>query len=251
VIQTIKQHPLWLSVLSVLLFILSWNIPFFPFLIFVAFAPLFALLDIREVKIKVERMVFGVIALGVIFSRPFTFDTLIGTIIFGALVALLFKGFLFAQAVSPRVKKIMVIIGILAIEYVTLKFQHPREPIYIADALQSIHQWTRWNVYTGYLGASFWILIVNLFFYKGIFEKPSWNWPSILFAILTLSIPGYISYAMETSCLIRSDMEQLYRSNGYLVNTVYAQHGEVIARTAVWVSVLMVIFIFVSMRTKK
>jgi hypothetical protein len=198
-----------------------------------------------------ERMVFGVLTLGVILSRPFTFQSLIGTILFGVFISLVFKGFQFSRSVFPKAKKIMLIIGILAIEYGVLKIQYPKDPVFVADALQSVNQWTRWNVYTGYLGASFWILLINLFLYKGIFEKPSWHWPSILFAIITISIPCYISYGMETYSLIRSDMEQLYHASGYLRNNTYVQHGEVIARTSAWVSVLMIIFIFVRVRTKK
>ena len=251
VIWTIRNNPLILSALSTLLFILTWNIPSFPVFIFVAFIPLFLLLDLHESKLKIDRIVFGVLTLGVILSRPFTFQSLIGTLLFGIFISLAFKGFQFSQSVSPKAKKIMLIIGMLAIEYGVLKIHYPKDPVFIADALQSVNEWTRWNVYTGYLGTSFWILMVNLLLYKGIFEKPIWHWPSILFAIITLSIPCYISYGMETDCLMRSDMEQLYHSGGYLRNNAYVQHGEVIARTAAWVSMLMIIFIFVKVRTKK
>lgn len=250
VIQAIRNNPLILSALSALLFILTWNIPSFPVFIFVAFIPLFVLLDLHESNLKIDRMVFGVLALGVILSRPLSFQSLIGTIFFGIFISLAFKGFQFSHSISPKVKKIMLIIGILAIEYGVLRIHFSKDPVFIADALQSVNEWTRWNVYTGYLGASFWILLINLFIYKGFFEKPSWYWPSIIFAIITLSIPCYISYGMETGSLMRYDMEQLYHSSGYLRNT-YVQHGEVIARTSAWVSVLMIIFIFVKVRTKK
>jgi hypothetical protein len=250
-IQTLRNKPLILSALSALLFILTWNIPSFPIFIFVAFIPLFILLDLHGSNPKIERMVFGVLTLGVILSRPFTFQSLIGTILFGVFISLAFKGFQFSHSVFPKAKKIMLIIGILAIEYGMLKFHYPKDPVFVADALQSVDRWTRWNVYTGYLGASFWILIMNLFLYKGIFEKPSWHWPSIGIAIITLSIPCYISYVMDTGSIMRSDMEQLYHSNGYLLNNAYIQHGEVIGRTGAWVSVLMIIFILVRVRTKK
>lgn len=251
VIWTLRSNPLILSILSALLFLLTWNIASFPIFIFVAFIPLFVLLDLHESNLKIDRMVFGVLALSVILSRPFTFQSLIGTILFGVLISLSFKGFQFSHSVSPKAKKIMLIIGILAIEFGVLKIHYPKDPIFIADALQSVNEWTRWNAYTGYLGVSFWILLINLFLYKGIFETPSWHWPSILFAIITLSIPCYISYGMESDSLMRSDMEQLYHSSGYLRNNTYVQHGEIIARTSAWVSVLMIIFIFVKVSTKK
>lgn len=250
-LQTIKQHPLWLSCLALLLFTFAWNIPSFPIFIFTAFAPLLALLDIHKTKSKVEQIVFGVVTLGVVFSRPFTIEYLIGAVFFGALIALLFKGFLIAQTTSPRVKKIMLLIGILALEYGLLNFQFPKEPVFIADAFALVTNWTRWNAYTGYLSLSCWVLIVNLFFYKGFFEKSQLNWPSVGIGSLLTAIPIYFSYSLNTSSITRTDMEQLYLSSGYSVSNIYIQQGEWIARTATWLSLLMVIFTLVTIRIKR
>jgi len=251
VLQTIKQHPLWLSCLSLLLFTLGWNIQSFPVFIFTAFAPLLALLDINEAKSKIERIVFGVVTLGVVFSRPFTFENLVGAVFFGALIALLYKGFLITQTTSPGVKKITLLIAILALEYGLLNFQFPKEPVFIADAFVLVTNWTRWNAYTGYLGLSCWVLIINLFFYKGFFEKSQLHRPSVLIGALLTAIPIYFSYSLNTSSITRTDMEQLYLSSGYLVSNTYTQQGEWVARTATWLSLLMVIFTLVTIRIKR
>lgn len=197
-------------------------------------------------------MVFGAVALGAVFARPFTYDHLMGVVLFGIIMALLFRGFTFAQRVVPKIKKVMIIIAILALEYIVLKLGYPKEPVFIADALQHVGHWTGWNSYTGYLGMSFWVLIVNLFFYKALFEKPSWHWPSAAFGVLLLIIPVLISSNADWTSLTRLNMEQVYLSGGYSIDgTRYLQQGEWIARTATWVSVLMVIFTLIKIRTKK
>lgn len=251
-LQTLKQKPLILCCLSLLMFVLAWSISFFPITIFIAFAPLFALLDIPENNAKADRMVFGAVAPGTIFAWAFTYDHLIGVVFFGIIVALLFKGFMLAQRVVPTVKKVMIIMAILALEYIVLKVGYLKEPVFIADSLQHVTHWTGWNNYTGYLGMSFWVLIVNLLFYKALFEKPAWHWASALFGVLLLIIPVLISLNTDWTSITRLDMEQVYLSGGYSINaTRYLQQGEWMARTATWVSVLMVVFTLIKIRTKK
>lgn len=251
-LQTLKQKPLLLCCFSLLMFLLSWSISFFPITIFIAFAPLFALLDIPENNAKADRIVFGAVALGAIFGRSFTYDHLIGVVFFGIILALLFKGFKLAQRVVPKIKKVMLIIAILALEFIVLKLGYLKEPVFIADSLQHATHWTGWNNYTGYLGMSFWVLIVNLFFYKALFEKPTWHWPSALLGVFLLIIPVLISLNTDWTTITRLDMEQVYLSGGYSINAIrYLQQGEWIARTATWISVLMVMFTLIKIRTKK
>jgi hypothetical protein len=56
-------------------------------------------------------------------------------------------------------------------EYLLMKLMIEKNPVFLADILASKPMWTQWNIYTGYTGASLWILLTNLLFYQVFFKE--------------------------------------------------------------------------------
>jgi hypothetical protein len=109
--------------------------------------------------------------------------------------------------------------------------------------------WTRWNIHTGYLGSSLWILSTNLIFYQAIFKSDKVKKWTLVIAILFIVLPILYSLYLSNPTVNKTDMIILYANKG-LENT-YSRNGELISRTGAWVSVLIIIFTIVKSKTKR
>jgi hypothetical protein len=89
--------------------------------------------------------------------------------------------------------------------------------------------WTRWSHYTGVGGISLWILISCLFLYLALFRK----WPyTVVFAIVIVG-PILYSYTLPSEPVAEPG------------------NGEWVARTAAWVSVLVLLSAVIKVLTRK
>ncbi len=141
--------------------------------------------------------------------------------------------------------KFIIIFFWLALEYCFLKIPLNNNVVYLADALLLQPGWYNWTTYTGYLGTSLWILITNLLFYQAIFKKSGFNVYYFAAALLLVIVP--IIYSMQVSYkgITHQQMAELYSFNvNGSYSEKYSKHGELVARTAAWVSLLIILLSF-------
>jgi apolipoprotein N-acyltransferase len=166
-------------------------------------------------------------------------------------MAAVFTIFFFMQQwTDKRLNKLALIFFVLAMEYLFLKLMTDSNPVFLADLLKYKTNWTRWNIFTGYTGATLWILLSNLLFYQAFFKQEKINWLASFVAVLTVIIPIVYSLSHANMSLEKADVINFY-SNNSVMNPTYSERGELISRTGVWVSVLIIIFTLIKGMTKK
>ncbi len=246
---------------SVLLFIVSALLltggslmASFPIFIFFGLAPLFALTDrANDTSTVFEKMEWVLLALTVYFLsiHLFDFSYIVSSMTYSILFTLPFIGQVWVrQTLGPRGGKITIILFWLALEYALLKIR-PAESNFLADTIQLHPNWMRWNIHTGYLGASFWILITNLMVYQIFFSKSPFRWYWIVLAAIFLLGPAAYSYFLDSGSITRKDLVNLYADKLIVKDVTYLARGEFVVRTAAWVSTLILLFTFVKSQTTK
>lgn len=245
----------WLFGIAILLLTAGWLMKSFPVLIFAALAPLFAISDqARDHRSPWNRfeLILLALAIGLLAAHAFDFSFIIPVLIQAIILTLVFVGYAFAyKNLGPRLGKFTIIFFWLGLEFLALKLPWNNNIIYLADAVLLKPDWYSWTSYTGYLGVTLWILIANLLFYLGLF-KSGFNAYYFIGAILFVALPIIYSLQTESSMITYSHMMQLYgfAAKGSLPEK-YSQQGEFIARTAAWVSVLIILLSFVKNYTRK
>lgn len=231
----------------------GWFMKPFPIFIFVSLAPFFAILDYTlESENFWEHLELILIGLFVFFFSALGLETssLIKAIFLAILFSLPFAGFAFVyEQLGPRTGKFIIVIFWLALEYVMLSLKWPNQPIYTADALLGVPYWYRWNIETGYLGITAWILLVNWIVYSSAL-RGRLNWSLISIGVVFIIIPIVFSMYQEGKPVLRNSMIELYK--GQTVSTsAYPEKGELVARTCAWLSILILLFAFVKSGIKK
>ncbi len=223
----------------------------FPVLIFIAFAPFFALLDFswspRKVNFVALACLLGVLSELVLYYVGINTPLLL----YIFLAAGLFATFWSVQHLTQnRLNKFTLVIVFTAAEYLLVKFMIYTSPVFLADILGNRPDWTRWNISTGYLGTSLWIMATNLLFYQAILQSKQISIFLSLLGLVCIVLPIVYSLNLENNAVTKEDIIQLYSGTPGAEN-VYALHGELISRTGAWVSVLIIIFTLVRIKTKK
>ena len=128
-----------------------------------------------------------------------------------------------------RLGKLPLILLWLAVEYIALWFG---ENFFLGRAFAEKEEWIRWATYTGFSGVSLWILIANLLLYRADFldGRPKW----IYAAVFVIVIVGPILYSYTLPPKPAIEVE-----------------NEWIARTAAWISVLILLSAFVKQFIRK
>ncbi len=252
-----KNNSIWgpwsLFALSAVLLTAGWLMKPFPVFIFVGFAPLFALVDYaREAKNPWNRFELILLALSIsLFAASFfDFQVIIFVLVQAIAFTLTFVGYSFAhQNLGSRLGKFTVIFFWLGLEFIFLNLPWRGQTIFLADSLSLVPGWANWTNHTGYLGISMWILSVNLVFYLSFFHKGTFNRYLFLLAILLIGTPIALSYLMDTLGVNRTQMISLYSYESNILQS--KSTGELVARTATWVSVLIMLLSFVKNQTRK
>jgi hypothetical protein len=246
-------EPWLLFLISAALLSAGWLVKFFPISIFFGIAPLFAIADqAKEGDDFWVHIEFILLALIVYFFSANTFNSshLIEALLHAILLALAFLGYSFSyQSLGSRLGKFTIIFFWLALEYLLLKLPWREQSIFLADAVQFKTEWLRWSSKTGYLGASLWILCTNLLIYIA-FLKGKVNWYFAALSIICLVGPVIYSYPISTVGISRGEMISLY-SNGKAGAILYIKQGELVSRTAAWISILILLIALVKNQTKK
>jgi hypothetical protein len=228
----------------------------FPILIFVAIAPLFAIADLAKDKDSPwNHLELILLSLSVSFFSASFFDTTLLIVILAQaiLLTLAFAGYTFSyQSLGSRLGKFTIIFFWLGLEYLLLKLPWRNDFYFLADALELQSSWWKWNVTLGYLSISIWVLIVNLIFYLAFLKSSSINWFLVGLAISLVAGPiMYSIYFLDGSGINRDQMITLYSNSTNAISEAYINRGELITRTAAWVSVLIILLALVKNKIKK
>jgi apolipoprotein N-acyltransferase len=239
-------------------FLLSagWLMKVFPLFIFIGIAPLFAISDIAKEKDSPwNHLEIILLALAISFfaAHAFNISLIIPVLAEAMLLTLAFAGYTFTyQNLGSRIGKFTIIFFWLGFEYLMLKLPWRNNFYFLADALALQGDWWKWNLDLGYLGISLWVLVVNLFFFLGIFKSSTIKWIYLILAVLLIVIPIiYSIYYLNTPGINRTQMISLYDGSGYNLNINYTERGELITRSSAWVSVLILLSAIVKNKVKK
>ena len=250
VLQKIKSSPTSLLMIAAVLLFLAVLVH--ELFIFVAIAPVFALLDIK-IEVKSTYAFFsGLFPMAAIVFLMREISPATG-IVFYAIVVMVILIFyqLMQQLTQNRLNKFSLVILLIGIEYLLLKLSLGNWITFFADAIQENTDWIRWNIYTGYLGSSAWILLVNLLFYQTFFRKEPVSWFLLILALLSILLPVLYSFDLTNNALTKMQVIRFYRGDENGIPFPYLSYGELISRTGAWLSILIIIFTFVRAQTKK
>lgn len=215
----------------------------FPVFIFFGLAPLFALSAQASEETIWENTELILLSLTIAFfcSTFFEIAALPKSTALAVAFSLPFLFFAFVRQKLGRLTGTMLIIFFwMSLEYLMLKIGIPRNPIFLADTLLSNSKWTTWSAETGYLGISLWILTTNWIFSLGL-RGGGINWLWIVAGILTVIGPLGYSFFRPGETISRELMMGVYSGEAPGGNQLYVERGEWIARTAVWVSALVML----------
>ncbi|MBL7860141.1 MAG: hypothetical protein JNJ65_03185 [Cyclobacteriaceae bacterium] len=250
-----KFNPWLLMGISITLMTAGWLMKSFPVLMFVGLAPLFAIADqAKDHASPWNRFELILLALVVTFvtAHVFDFSYIIFVCVQAIALTLAFVGYAFSyQNLGSRLGKFTIIFFWLGLEYAFLKLPWRNDFVFLSDALLILPTWCTWNVYTGYLGGSVWILVVNLLFYLSVFREGGFSTLIFIVALVLIAAPILYSYQTDESTITRLDMLSVYSNTSPQVSEKYLKQSELAARTAAWISVLIILLAFVKNQTRK
>lgn len=245
-----------LFVAASLLLSAGWLMKSFPALIFIGIAPLFAISDAaKDKETPWDHLELILMALAISLFCASIFDTtqLIPVLAEAIVLTLTFAGYAFSyQSLGSRLGKFTIIFFWLGLEYLMLKLPCRNDYYFLADSLELQASWWKWNADIGYLSISIWVLVVNLIFYLAFLKSSSINWYFGVLAVLLVAGPIiYSIFYLDAPGLNREQMIVLYGGGTEVVSGNYKNRGELIARTAAWVSILIILLAVVKNQIKK
>lgn len=247
-----RLQPWFLFISGIFFIVISILWQNFPLFIFVAFAPLFALLDFSWAPIKLY--VVALVSLVGLLSELLLFGANLNTpvLLYIFLVTGLFAFYAIVQQFTGnKLNKFTLLILFTAMEYLLLKVMIQADPVFLADILNQRSEWTRWNNSTGYLGVSLWIMGANLIFYQALFKPKKVNMLLFALGVLCIVLPMQYSLHLDYHAVTKADVINLYKGNPLKVHSTYTLQGELISRSGAWVSILIIIFTLIRIKTKK
>jgi len=232
----------------------GWLLASFPILIFLGLAPLMALAEPRgNAGSSFEKMELVLLALtGSLLLRAFVEDhSLVAAFVVGILYTLAFIAHAWVRQVSGmRAGKITLVLFWLSTEYLMLKLA-PEHGLFLADSLTHTPGWQTWNVHTGYLGATLWVLMVNVAGYQAFLKDSRVSWIWLGLGIIFLAAPLLYAFTLGTSPVTREEMINFYANKATDADVTYLARGELVVRTAAWLSALILLFTLVRQQTRK
>ncbi len=153
------------------------------------------------------------------------------------------------QALGDYLGKGTILFFWLGIEYIFLQLHWPASSLYLGDALYVQKNWIHWNIYTGYLGASFLDFWINLFLYYSYFKTGKINWYLFILFLVSLAGPVVFSSIKGGKTLDRETMISFYKNGAITAFPSYEKQGEILAKASAWVSVVILVVAFVRNKT--
>ena len=255
IFYNLSKYPVRLFILTQTLLLLTFISRDFPVFAFFALAPMFALIDhpfaLRDFSLPFLVAMLTAFILYSFKQQNTQQSYVLSWIIYFGVLAIIFTAYIFIQRwTSNRLNKFALVLFILGMEYLFLKLMTELNPVFLADLFKYKLDWTRWNIFTGYSGATLWILLSNLLFYHALFKKQKINWVMCVVAVLIILIPVIFSLNSSNTALTKVEVLNFYLGKR-IYNFTYSEHGELISRTGAWVSLLILIFTLTKAMTKK
>lgn len=231
---------------------------YFPILLFVALAPLFAILHIDH---KAKLGSFDFIALILLIAANLAAGILLeldllDAIVYGSLMWLATVVYKFTNKHSRNnLGLLTLIIYWLSLEYVALKL-NPALSHYLLGASFDYVSFISWSNYSGLTGITAWLLAANVLVYISLFKdggilEGQIRWLTISYSIILIALPIIISSFIELSPeVITPEIAQRFYSEKPVDLTPYNTNGEIFGRSSAWVAVLIIIYAFVKRKTK-
>ena len=192
-----SMNKLFLALFSGFLLAFSWPFIGFSIFIFVAFVPLLILVN-KSTKSN-EVFLFSFIAF-FLFNSITTYWVYHATII-GCIVAFIINSLLMASvfwlyskikhSTSSRLGALAFLVMWLSMEYLHLNWQLSWPWLTLGNVFSKTPELVQWYEFTGFLGGSFWIIIVNLLVYN-IFK--SFNRNKVIALVTLILAPMLFSF---------------------------------------------------------
>lgn len=210
-----------LAITSGLLMWLGWPTLPLPLTLFIGFVPLFEI-EFHTTKLKQSKWVFFLnLYLGILIWNTTTTWWIWHASPGGAVFAILANSLLmtipfwlyrFVRKVSgQRLANIGFIAFWVAFEFVHLNWDLTWPWITLGNGLASQNNWIQWYEYTGILGGSLWIVVINLMFFnafkKRYFSKDFLHIGAILMIAFLLIVPIITSYTLKRDLTTEGDIE--------------------------------------------
>ncbi len=207
------RRLLFLSALSGILLVMSWPARGFPFIIFFALIPLFIIEEsILQNKKEVSAIRFLLYSWLTFFIwNLFKTYWIVFSTITGAILAVFINSFFMAiplfivHLVRRKTQLKFSLLPFIALwltfEYLHMNWELSWSWLNLGNVFARYPQWIQWYEYTGVLGGTLWIIIMNLLFFNIVklisghpFEKRFKNF--IIYATISFFvIPSVVSFA--------------------------------------------------------
>jgi len=206
-----KYKNLLLAALSGVLLSVSWPANGFPFLIFVAFLPLFYIEEeySRDKENSRKIHVLGFAYITFFIWNALTTYWILNSTIFGGVMAVVLNSLFMAVVfyvyhMSHRITRnpnglFILLFYWLAWEYFHLDWDLSWPWLNLGNVFAAYPHWVQWYEFTGTFGGSAWVLIINILIFKAFYsfiKKDSFLRPAIangVIAVLFIIIPLIIS----------------------------------------------------------
>jgi apolipoprotein N-acyltransferase len=199
-----------LSILSSLLFILAWPPYGFPFLIFLAFVPLL----IHFCNLQSKKQIFGYSFFTFFLWNISVTYWILYASFFGMVMAVLVNSLLMAGVFtiafwiksSYDIKRGLwsLLCFWLSFEYLHLNWDLSWPWLTIGNVFSHYPSNIQWYEYTGILGGSLWVLVVNILVFRA-FTKRQFSWSIPIF----IAVPLLFSYFHDTSLQVGKEVRFL------------------------------------------
>ena len=194
-----NKKYLILSLFSGILFGLSWPVNGIVFLIFVAFIPL--LIIEKGLREKSVLKIFSYSFMSFILWNSITSWWLVNSTVFGMffaiilysiLMALVFAGYsLISKKLGGKLGVIFFISSWIVFEKFNLSWEFSWPSLILGNVFSESHHLIQWFEFTGTLGGSIWILIVNLLFFETLnkYLNNKYYLKNLSIGLLSISLP--------------------------------------------------------------
>ncbi len=210
-----KSYLIAIGMLSGLLLALSWPLNGFPLLLFIAFIP-FLFVDDYLIKHKQDFNRFSIFLIvypGFLVFNALTVYWIWNSDLAAGIAALILNSFFMTVAFSLyhltrrslytyKYGNFLLLFFWLAFEYFHLDWDLTFPWLNLGNGFASWHKWIQWYEYTGALGGTFWILLLNLLIYKFLIHYKDTRklgrqeYIGIIGIVLLIAIPIIISYSL-------------------------------------------------------
>ncbi|MFP4095537.1 MAG: apolipoprotein N-acyltransferase [Cyclobacteriaceae bacterium] len=206
-----KREMLLLALVSGLLFWLGWPVKPFPFLLFFAIAPIFAIEEyISKGSFKHPgRLFYGYLYLALFLWNVTTTwwvynSTLVGAIfMLIANAALMTLPFVLFRLTKKSAGESWGFFGFvlywITFEYIHLNWDISWPWLTLGNGFASFPTWVQWYEFTGVFGGTLWILLANIAFYfvflrDRAIQRGQFRWRSFTLTVIWVVIPIIYSY---------------------------------------------------------